>query len=233
MDSGAAGADIITFNQDLEIEKALTTLEAHKKYSLLGPLFAPPFSYGSPFAGARSYGPGHVARFKTYGTEPPTYIGVFKLHGSLNWASVHDSPQPPFEEVLSRERELRWTSRRDLRGDPKVKEGGRQRFALPYVIPPVQNKAAIMSEDVATLWDEAEVVLVNADEVTFVGYSCPLTDIEAESLFRRALKANAGLTKLTVVNPDPGVLARFGPMAAGVPIVYFRSLEEWTSRGLP
>ena len=60
-----------------------------------------------------------------------------------------------------------------------------------------------MPLSVRQLWDEAENAIELANEMNIAGYSCPLTDVEAEALFRRSLKRNAGLQQLTIVNPDP------------------------------
>lgn len=222
---------VLTFNHDLEVEKTLTAIGRVQMYKKFGQTLCLPYSYGSELVRARTFGPGRVDRFDVSPVEPQQYVWLFKLHGSLNWASVHDSADPPFHEVLSPARDLRWTSRTDIPTAMRVSDSGRKRYAVPLVVPPVHNKASIMPPALTSLWEEAELALQQADEVTLVGYSCPEADAEAENLLRRGLRRNGSPDLLTIVNPDSSAVGRFAEIVPGVPIRYFPSLQAWDSAG--
>lgn len=222
---------VLTFNHDLEVEKTLTAIGNVRRYKKYGGTLSLPYSYGSQLVQARTFGPGRVERFDVSNTEPTHYVWLFKLHGSLNWASVHDSADPPFNEVLSSTRDLRWTSRTTIPSAMRIRENGQTRYAVPLVVPPVHNKASIMPPALTSLWEEAEVALQEADEVTLVGYSCPDADAEAENLLRRGLRQNGSPNLLTIVNPDSSSVGRFAEIVPGVPIRYFPSLDAWDAAG--
>lgn len=221
---------IITFNHDLEIEKTLDRMGEVGLFRRYGPLLALPWSYGKVFGSIRRYGRGNTDRFPIFDDEPDSYVKILKLHGSLNWASLHRTSRIGLGQILNPRRNVRYTSIRAPRDDLYVEEGGEQFFTAPLVIPPVQGKARIFPRAVMPVWDEAETALSEADEVTVFGYSCPAADMEAESLIRVALRRNDSLQLLRLVNPDPAVTARFAPMLSGRPLETFASPDAWMER---
>ena len=118
-------------------------------------------------------------------TMDETSMLLLKLHGSLNWrvkrgyhepysidALVHDETwikDETFEDISKRMREL-YLER------------------SPFIIPPVLVKTALTQQPILRLiWDRAYQALSTANEVTFVGYSLPATDIASRFLFGEAV----------------------------------------------
>jgi hypothetical protein len=58
----------------------------------------------------------------------------------------------------------------------------------PFIVPPVLTKSDLVEHPVLrVIWSRAFELLKAADKVTFVGYSLPVTDIAAGTLFRESL----------------------------------------------
>jgi len=137
-----------------------------------------------------------------------TAMNLLKLHGSINWRPIRGSLTPVgFADVFHHETWL----------DPHPDQSGwseTDRNAVedhlepdPFLVPPVLTKSAIVEEPLLRLiWSLAYKELRSADEVVFVGYSFPPTDMAARFLFREAL-ADLETARIKVVNYDRGVAA--------------------------
>ena len=76
--------------------------------------------------------------------------------------------------------------------------------SMPLIIPPVRNKTYDLFGGLfRTLWNEAEKILAEADEVVVIGYSFPATDIQSDQLFRRAFSRRQTIPRVTVIDPMP------------------------------
>ena len=108
---------------------------------------------------------------------------LLKLHGSINWrprlgytssvaldAIVHHDKMSLFHDV----------------NDPNVV--ARHLEIEPVIVPPILAKSALGIQPALRLvWDLAFKRLSTADSVTFIGYSLPITDTSARTLFAEAL----------------------------------------------
>jgi hypothetical protein len=78
-------------------------------------------------------------------------------------------------------------------------------YAMPLIIPPLHDKQYNKFGSLfVSLWEKAEQNIVNCNEMFLIGYSFPDTDIMTRTMFRRALKNNHGLSRIIVLNPNPG-----------------------------
>lgn len=104
-------------------------------------------------------------------------IYLLKLHGSLNWLYC---PNCNTVKITKKEKgALRiWTEFETCEID-----GSRQR---PLIIPPTWQKV-YENPHLGRIWLKAAEVLNEADEVTFVGYSLPDSDVRLKYLFKKFL----------------------------------------------
>lgn len=125
----------------------------------------------------------------------PDYSYLLKLHGSFNWR-IRAGHRPPYvpESIVHHEtwyEKETWTA--EVQSWPSLEH-------QPFIVPPVMTKSAIMQEPVLrAVWTRAYEVLEKAQEVVFVGYSLPTTDLASRFLFAEAIPPSATVT--VVVKP--------------------------------
>lgn len=142
------------------------------------------------------------ALFKGFYRYPISYIGdrddsvfvgegvynipsILKLHGSANWFWAGISPS----DVLYYRLWGKYESEAALQG------------LKPYIIPPVMDKNAFYNHiAIRSLWQQAETLLKEADEIYIIGFSFPQTDLSVKYLFQSALKDSKA--DIYVVNAD-------------------------------
>ena len=83
---------------------------------------------------------------------------------------------------------------------------------VPLIIPPIYEKASRFQKIIGPLWDKAADKIESADRVVIFGYSFPDTDFAAHSLFRRSFYQNSKLREISVINPNPEILAKVSKM---------------------
>ena len=179
---------VVTFNQDLQVEKTLEHLSAAKRWARYASrLFSFPALYSIPTSRwKRITYPDNVSDcFANSGMEDPC-LTVLKLHGSLNWYSSHTSKKPSREAMLRQGRPLSVTRRRTIITNMTVGTGKRKTYALPVVVPPVTHKSSVVPSILEPVWGLAERRLIEADRVVVFGYSCPPLDFESANLLRRS-----------------------------------------------
>jgi len=200
---------IVTFNYDLQIEQTLAALQSTERWKRQGPLFAFPGSYGLDIPAENvSRPPEGADRFEVEAALEAK-VAILKLHGSLNWYSVHHSTRPSVKAMLRPTRRLWVTPRRTIHPQMTLSLG-RTEYTLPLVVPPVIHKASILHERLKPLWGQAEGLLANADHVIIFGYSCPATDYESANLIERSMRGRSA--RLTIVDPNPDVMTRYVKM---------------------
>lgn len=130
---------------------------------------------------------------------------LLKLHGSINWHVLRGT-QPPFPLDSFYHFEP-WFKPYPDRVSPNLK--ALEEYTLkhldaePFIVPPVLSKAQLMAEPVLKyLWSLAYDELLSADTVVFVGYSLPVTDIGASTLFRETLCRNPRPTIKVLIKAD-------------------------------
>ena len=162
-------------------------------------------------------------------TNTSTGISIFKLHGSLNWFSMHKSHDIPGSMILNPNKDFRITPRREIPENMiyKGKAKSRSVHTFPLIVPPVHNKAAIIHKDIHLLWKKAEETLENASKIVIFGYSCPISDFESANLLRRAISRGSNLTAFEVIDPNPATVQRFIDVTGLQHLTFYRSADAY------
>ena len=226
--TGAKPCDmtIITFNQDIQIEKILEKFQNTKTHNNIGKIFNFPFCYCMDFESTTK--PSNTNIFAG-GDINSNGIELLKLHGSLNWYSTHTSPNVSPKAMFKPDRRIRLTRRRKIDTQMRYTGGSRRQHTLPVIIPPINHKSAILHNSIKPLWHKAEESLKRANEVVIFGYSCPPTDIESSSLIQRSLR-NGIHEALWVIDPAPSVLTRYIELVKPDQITYYPSAKDYLDR---
>ena len=137
-----------------------------------------------------------------------TAMHLLKLHGSLNWRVRRGSPSiTPVDSIMHLEEWLPHTVHPE-EGAPAPKNADIELHLdpEPLWVPPVLVKSAVAQQPVLGLvWHRAFQVLRAAERLVFIGYSFPVTDIAARTLFEEAHE-DLPPGNITVVSlaDDPG-----------------------------
>ena len=124
--------------------------------------------------------------------ERPTML-LLKLHGSVNWFARRGASKPyAIDDVVHWGGWFDTVPQLDLETiDVHVESGC-------IIVPPVLTKSELMEQPILRVeWSLAYQKLREANEVAFIGYSLPVTDIAAATLFNEAVQPTA---KVTVIN---------------------------------
>ena len=217
---------IITFNQDIQIEKILQKLQSTRRTKRCGIIFSFPFCYKLPNSSGRVTGPrGNIPTFQLGDPSNPG-VRILKLHGSLNWYSVHHSKQVPKNAILSSARRFHIIARSELTPGLTY-TGKRKQYTFPLVIPPVTHKAGILHDDLQPVWAEAATTLTKAREIVVFGYSCPANDFESANLIRRTVRQNSDLEEFSIIDPDPTIFQRYVDLTGLDRLYYFKTPESY------
>jgi hypothetical protein len=228
LDGGADPGDItiITFNQDIQVEKMLEHLGRVKRWaSIASRLFAFPDMYSMGSDVWRGVTGGGHDLFSS--TSPKGgFLRVLKLHGSLNWYSTHTSSEPSPSAMFNPHRQLSVTRRRTIATD-MVLRGKRKRYTLPVIVPPVNHKSAVLPDALNPVWALAERLIADADDIVIFGYSCPALDFESANLLTRAHRACAESTTLSVIDPNGSVANRYIDLLAPKRLSYYATASDF------
>ena len=216
---------IITFNQDIQVEKALAELQGRLP-KRLGIPFAFPELY--ELANVTVTGPASGQRFETDGPSRGC-VSLLKLHGSLNWYRTHRSANPEQRGLFKPDRKFEITDRRTIPLRLRRRRRSRMMNTFPVVIPPVSNKSAILPDMLRPVWREAEAMLATATNVVVFGYSCPLGDTESANLINKAFRRNGACEGLTVIDPNPAIVVRFAELTGMEKVSYFKNAKAFLS----
>lgn len=162
-------ASFVSFNYDLLIDNALLDAGLTVNY---GTTFANPVDTGGP------------------------KVGVYKLHGSLNWLRC------PICGGLTNTGDVKGASY-PTEERQRCKMPGCNAATTPIVIPPTFFK--VMSDfHLQQVWHIAEQRIAFADRIYYCGYSLPDADMHIRYLLKRA-EVNRGRTpEVFVVTNHPG-----------------------------
>ncbi|MEM1085444.1 MAG: hypothetical protein AAGI48_15135 [Verrucomicrobiota bacterium] len=222
---------IVTFNQDLQIEKVLHKLQSTKRYSSYGDIFCFPNCYRISDVQSRlTYPPKGSKAFPKCAVHE-SGICVLKLHGSLNWFSSHTSPRVPKKAILNSTKEFNVTPRWEIPVGMGFKKNKRTTYTFPLIVPPVNHKAAILHRDLHPIWSTAERNLRESEEIVVFGYSCPPTDFESANLLRRISNSGKDPSEFSVIDPNPSVFQRFVEVTNLDHLSYYRSAESYLEKG--
>lgn len=227
----ARDVTIITFNQDLQIEKALDRLERTPAWQQHRPIFRFPSCYMLNLPPNRVTAPTGGTGRDLFPNDGPALAGirVLKLHGSLNWYSVHRSQSPGPRQIFNPRRELRITRRRTIQL-PMGLSGRRRRHTFPVIVPPVTHKAGVLHDVIRPLWSYAEDALRKANVIVIFGYSCPQLDFESSNLIRRSVRGNTANASISVIDPDPNVLRHYVELIRPPRVSYYQSAGHFLAR---
>jgi hypothetical protein len=218
---------VITFNQDLQVEKMLMLLrETTRWQAISNDLLSFPGCYMLESAPVTFPEGGGVPVFPR-DTPNANCIRLLKLHGSLNWYSTHNSPTPPPNALFRPTRTLRITCRQTIDTGMMYTGGERRTYAVPVVVPPVSHKSAVLHEGVRAIWGLAEERLTSADEIVVFGYSCPPLDFESLNLLRRSGIAGDQQRKVAVIDPDASVLTRYAEALCPHRLYYYPDAHDF------
>ena len=216
---------IITFNQDIQVEKTLELLAQTGRWSSMADsIFSFPQMYGiAPDTWERITGSGSQFPRRNDGVD---CLRVLKLHGSLNWYSTHNSVEPSPAAMFNPTRRLSVTRRRVI--SPEMGLGGkRRRYTLPVVVPPVSHKSAVLPKPLGPVWRLAEKRIADADDVVVFGYSCPPLDFESANLITRGHRARSAEATLSVIDPNGAVAMRYIDLLAPKRLSYYASAHDF------
>ena len=222
---GAIPGDItiITFNQDIQIEKNLALLSQVPRWERYADtLFNFPWCYGLKPANVTA-----PATVPVFDEQPlvPHAMRVLKLHGSLNWYSRHISQRPSPQALFNPMRRLSITRRRRILASMTMKGGKRVTYTFPVIVPPVSHKSAVLHDELKAVWRQAETALREAEEVLIFGYSCPPLDFESSSMLRRSLRAHR--PRIVVVDPAAAAASRYIDLVEPKGLSYYPSASEY------
>jgi hypothetical protein len=218
---------VITFNQDLQVEKMLMLLRDTARWrSIANQILSFPDCYMLGPATVTVPEGGGIPVFPNDDPDPGC-IRLLKLHGSLNWYSTHNSPTPPPKALFRPTRTLRVTCRQTIDTGMTFTGGERRTYAVPVVVPPVSHKSAVLHDRVRVIWGQAEERLINADEIVVFGYSCPPLDFESLNLLRRSGIAGPHKRKIAVIDPDSSVLPRYADVLCPHRLYYYPDAHDF------
>lgn len=131
---------------------------------------------------------------------------LLKLHGSLNWRCSQENFESIINGTCKPESKINiWTE--DTKS-AKLNDGH-----SPLIIPPIPNKPITNSRIFSHLWTKAFEYLHEAKRIVIVGYSCPVTDVMARSMFTQF--RNMNVKEIYVVDPGADVLSSYVKLMHG------------------
>ena len=214
---------IITFNQDLQIEKVLDRIEKIKRWNKSGKIFNFPACYKINFN--KITNPKTKKCFDVSIIKPELDntdgIKILKLHGSLNWYSTHNSSKVGPNRRFKTDRPIKLTKRIEIDPEMKYVGGKRKQYTFPVIVPPLTHKSAILHNELHKIWVLAEEALNEANKIIIYGYSCPPLDFESSNLIQKSLKGKQNNKIISIINPDPNVLKRYAELIDPKSFHYF------------
>ena len=172
---------VISLNWDIALDRAVTSnrnLWGHYVIdygvSKSEPLSAPPIGIAS----------GEGPKFP-----------LFKLHGSTNWWFCKECKTLWYatdSKVIASywEGAVPKCTRKDCKGE-----------RIPLMVPPTSQKfeSADYVQVLSEIWKNARRALSDCDQLVFVGYSFPKTDIQFKMFVKEALSKNSRLRKIAII----------------------------------
>jgi hypothetical protein len=202
---------IITFNYDLIVDRPLLDRKISKRKIYFDRLVA-----------SRHDGT------KRSGDEKFLHPLLLKLHGSLNWRCEREY----FNQITngSVDPALRipiWSN------DTKCPSPDDDES--PLIIPPVPNKPITKASIFRMLWTSALEYLHEAKRIVIVGYSCPATDVLAQSMFTQF--RNMDVEEIVIVDPASDSLSRYHQLMTGrvrktIGWQYFGGFREYIEKSI-
>ncbi len=177
--------DIITFNQDLVIEKTIEHIKSLKKYNHIK--FDIKHAYNLDFSMILAK-TGSTTAFSEDGASS---IKILKLHGSLNWGYRVRSGTDPKNSIRKPNGKPKCIDDQEitLRAKDISSASGKPFDLIPLIVPPIYEKASAYRGQLDVLWTEANKFIKNTDELIVFGYSFPDTDFSSKTLFSSSISS--------------------------------------------
>ncbi len=184
--------DCITFNYDDLLDRAL--FEVNSTFVSDAPHWNPDRGYGFPCPPSDE-----VLNVGQRPLRGPPSMYLVKLHGSLNWRVRYGQPHPYMpDSLVHHEQWTPWSHPSWIQAANDLLE------QEPVFVPPILTKNALQYHPVLRLlWSDAYERLAEANQVVFLGYSMPLTDLGSGFLFRESLRHLDPARDITVVGYTP------------------------------
>lgn len=191
-------ATCITFNYDDVLDRAVWKAALRQSPNN-------PYKHWGPDGGYGFFCKPSTACIQSEGNRhlDVTSLLILKLHGSLNWR-IRKGFTPPYsvDAILHHEE---WFQPQ-FGGKLIHEDVSRVKKLIlnhirheSFIVPPVLTKLSLVEQPILRLvWFHAYEALADADEVVFIGYSMPITDIAASFLFAEPLTTKR--PKVTVVS---------------------------------
>lgn len=162
----------------------------------------------------------------------PDSVGLFKLHGSLNWTtcSCGEIFPVPWEHFHG----LRPHRLDETTGYLPVTDRlpgashscGRQDTSNePAIVPPSWNKTQYQ-KGFARVWSRAAAELAAAENIVVIGYSLPESDAFFHDLFRLGLSGPTRVRRFVVIDPSRDAHERFQALLGPELRVRFEPLDS-------
>ena len=218
---------IVTFNQDLVIEKALDSAVTTKRYARI------------PWNVEHSYGM-NFSSFLVSSSQPRRFsnngqlsVPILKLHGSLNWVYTVRSGADPKNSIRNPRGGLHCLDQPDVLTSRigLSRSGGRQRTndLVSLIVPPIYEKASRYQKALQPAWDAARAALESADELVIFGYSFPDADFSARSMLRQSYHKNTKLRDVHVIDIDPSVGSKIADFLNASSVYFCKTVPDFIS----
>ena len=211
---------IITFNYDLLLERVLEAINLNGHSGT--------FHFPGCYRLEDITKVSRIENEAQFNTESLNHEGValFKLHGSMNWYSKHNSATPMPKTMFNTEREIHLHNSPMIFEDLVWKPKQRKVYMKPVIVPPVSGKRGMIHQGLLVLWNKAAKALAQAERIVIAGYSCPPLDLEARILLSENLRANPN-KRVYVIDPSPQTATRFTELCGVDLITIYKSIEAW------
>lgn len=198
--SKAGPLTIVTFNQDLIVEKAMNALGKVNNNIM----WYPDNGYDMNFANVTSPSNSTMNLFDISNGKM-TSVKILKMHGSLNWyARTTDKEKVPSK--LASSLSIHCTRRVNLSPDmtytSDLKIGRKTWYTWPIIVPPIFEKGSFIGKALSGVWNSCFEAIGNAKHIYVYGYSFPNSDQQSEVFFKRATISKAISRTVSVINTD-------------------------------
>jgi len=128
---------------------------------------------------------------------------LVKLHGSVNWRCTSEE----FAKLITGDVDTSKPHKINPIWFEPSRVPSPDDDDSPLIIPPIPTKPITQYSLFRFLWTKAYEYLHEAEEIIICGYSLPIADSLAASLFSNF--SNKNLREVTVVDPDPAILTKW------------------------
>jgi hypothetical protein len=122
-----------------------------------------------------------------------TAMLLLKLHGSINWR-IKQGYSSPYNIDAIVHNDL-WSLDDKILSPEDIKNINGHLEEQPFIIPPILAKSAFVEQPILkVIWSKAYQILKMAEQVTFIGYSFPITDFAVCSLFKETINDGCNIS---------------------------------------